>query len=82
MPYVYECSQCDARSPRRHDHREDAKDEQERHRGDAHGGLAPTAGDQVRRVHAEARGDGFLPSGWPWALVVLLVLLLSNCWGR
>jgi hypothetical protein len=36
----------------------------------------------VRRVHAEVRGDGFLPSGWGWALLVLLALMLSNCWGR
>ena len=82
MPYEYECRHCDARSPHRHDRREDADDEQEQHRAAAHGGLAPAAGDGVRRVHAEARGDGVLPAGWGWALLVLLVLMLANWWGR
>lgn len=82
MPYEYECRQCDARSPHRHDRQEDADAEQEQHRADSHGGLAPAAGDGVRRVHASARGDGVLPAGWGWALLVLLALVLSNCWGR
>ncbi|MEV4227272.1 hypothetical protein AB0J81_09210 [Streptomyces bobili] len=82
MPWIYECRQCDARSPAQHDHRDGADAEQERHRTDAHGGLAPAAGDGVRRVHADVRGEGFLPAGWGWALLVLLALMLSNCWGR
>lgn len=82
MPYVYECRSCDAVSPERRDQREDAEDELAEHRQTAHGGLAPTAGDGVRRVHAEARGDGVLPAGWPWALLFLLVLVLANWWGR
>lgn len=82
MPWVYECRACDAVSPRQQDRRDGADGEQERHRADAHGGLAPAAGDGVRRVHAEVRGDGFLPAGWGWALLVLLALMLSNCWGR
>jgi hypothetical protein len=82
MPYVYECRQCDARSPHRHDQRAEAEADQSRHRDTAHGGLAPTAGDRVRHVHAEARGDGCLPAGSFWALLFLLALVLSNCWGR
>lgn len=82
MPFVYECRQCDARSPAQHGHREDADAEQEQHRADAHGGLAPAAGDGVRRVHADARGEGFLPVGSGWALLFVLALMLSNCWGR
>ncbi len=80
MPYVYECHQCDARSPRRRDYREDAEAEQEQHRVDAHGGLAPFGGDGVRRVHAEARGDGVLPAGWGWAALFLLALVVTNWW--
>lgn len=82
MPYEYECRHCEARSPRQHDHRDDADAEQERHRTETHGGLTPAAGDGVRRVHAEARGDGCLPAGSWWALLFLLALLLANCWGR
>lgn len=82
MPYEYECRQCKALSPDRHDQREDADAEQEQHRVAAHGGLAPAAGDGVRRVHAESRGDGVLPAGWPFAVAFLLVLLLLNWWGR
>lgn len=81
MPYEYQCWQCEARSPRQHDDRADAEAEQNEHRTAAHGGLAPTAGDGVRRVHAEARGDGCLPSGSFWALLFLLALVLANCWG-
>jgi hypothetical protein len=81
MPWQYECRACDAVSPARHDQREDAEDDLAEHRQAAHGGLAPAAGDSVRRVHAEARGDGLLPSGWPWALLFLLALVLANCWG-
>lgn len=82
MPFEYRCNGCHVQSPHRHDQRDDADEEQERHRRDAHGGLAPAAGDGVRRVHAEARGDGCLPSGSFWALLFLLALVLANCWGR
>lgn len=82
MPFQYECRQCEARSPRRHDAQADALAERDKHRAVVHGGLAPAAGDRVRRVHAEARGDGFLPAGSWWALLFLLALVLANCWGR
>lgn len=82
MPFIYECRACEARSPEQRERREDAEDELVEHRRTAHGGLAPAAGDGVLRVHASARGDGFLPAGWGWALLVLLALLLANCWGR
>jgi hypothetical protein len=82
MPWIYECRACDAASPDQHDHRGDAEAEQEQHRTETHGGLAPAAGDGVLRVHAEARGDGCLPAGSWWAVLFLLALLLSNCWGR
>lgn len=81
MPYIYECRACDAASPTRHDRREDADAEQAEHRQAAHGGLAPAKGDGVRHVHAEARGDGLLPAGWPYALLFFLGLVLANCWG-
>ena len=82
MPFIYECRACEARSPEERERRDDAEDELVEHRRTAHGGLRPDAGDEVRSVHAAARGDGFLPAGWPWALVVLLLLMLSNWWGR
>lgn len=82
MPYVYECYQCEARSPHQHDHPGGAEAEQERHRTSAHGGLAPSAGDGVRQVHAQARGDGCLPAGSFWAVLFFLALLASSCWGR
>jgi hypothetical protein len=82
MPYEYFCLRCEAASPERHAREADAEDELVAHRRDAHGGLRPAAGDGVRRVHAEARGDGCLPSGSFWALVFFLALLLSNCWGH
>lgn len=82
MPYMYECRACDAASPARHDQREDAEDEQEQHRAASHGGLVPAAGDGVRRVHAEGRGDGILPAGWPYALGFLVALLVWNWWSR
>lgn len=82
MPYEYECRQCDVKSPRRHDRRQDADEDQEQHRATAHGGLAPAAGDGVRRVHSAARGDGVLPSGSLWAALFLLALVLANCWGH
>lgn len=82
MPYVYECRACEAVSPEQHERSVDAADELVEHRRAAHGGLKPEAGDGVRRVHAEARGDGVLPAGWPVAALVLLALLLANWWGR
>lgn len=82
MPYEYECRQCEAVSPERHDRREDAEAEQERHRAATHGGLAPAAGDGIRTVHAGSRGDGCLPSGSWLFFLFLLAAVLSNCWGR
>jgi hypothetical protein len=81
MPYEYWCRPCDAVSPERHERQADAEDEGVAHRREAHGGLAPRDGDGVRRVHAEARGDGILPSGSWLAALVLLALLLANCRG-
>ncbi|MEH0417837.1 hypothetical protein [Streptomyces sp. B21-083] len=82
MPHEYFCHACDAVSPEQRDREADAEDELVVHRRDTHGGLKPAAGDGVRRVHAEARGDGCLPSGSLWALVFFLALFLANCWGR
>jgi hypothetical protein len=82
MPYEYWCRACDALSPERRDREADAMDDGTAHRRHAHGGLAPAEGDGVRRVHAEARGDGCLPKGSFWAVLFLLVLVLANCWGR
>lgn len=82
MPFVYWCGACDAVSPDRRDRREGAEADLVEHRRAAHGGLAPAAGDGVRRVHAQSRGDGVLPSGSLWALLFLLALVLANCWGR
>jgi hypothetical protein len=82
MPYEAWCGQCDVVSPERRTREVDAADELVEHRRTAHGGLKPEAGDGVRRVHTEARGDGVLPAGWPIAALVLLVLVLANWWGR
>ena len=82
MPYEYWCAQCEADSPERRERRADAEDEVVAHRRAAHGGLAPAAGDGVRHVHAEARGDGILPRGSCLAVLFLLALVLANCWGR
>lgn len=82
MPYEYWCQACEAVSPERRERQDDAADELVDHRRTAHGGLKPEAGDGVRRVHAEARGDGVLPAGWPIAMLVLLALVLANWWGR
>lgn len=81
MPYEYFCRECDAVSPARRDRQADAEDEGVEHRRAAHGGLAPAAGDGVRHVHAEARGDGFLPSGSCLAVLFILALVLANCRG-
>jgi hypothetical protein len=82
MPHEYFCRACDAVSPQQRAREADAKEELVTHRRDAHGGLRPAAGDGVRHVHAEARGDGCLPSGSFWALLFFLALLLSNCRGH
>lgn len=82
MPHEYFCRACDAVSPEQRERQADAEDDLVEHRRDTHGGLRPNAGDGVRRVHAEARGDGILPSGSWLAALVLLALLLANCWGR
>lgn len=82
MPYEYFCRSCEAVSPEQRERRADAEDDLVAHRREAHGGLRPTAGDGVRRVHAEARGDGLLPSGSLWGLLFLLAVVLVNCWGR
>lgn len=81
MPYEYWCDKCEAVSPEQRERSSDAEDELVEHRRTTHGGLAPAAGDGVRRVHAEARGDGLLPAHWGWALLFLLGLLLANCRG-
>ncbi|MFF4960192.1 hypothetical protein ACFY2Z_24560 [Streptomyces sp. NPDC001222] len=84
----YERRQCGARSPQRHDNRADAdadadaEDERDGHRATVHGGLVPAAGDGIRAVHAEARGDGCLPSGSFLFFLFLLAAVLTNCWGR
>jgi hypothetical protein len=80
--YEYWCRQCGAASPEQRERSADAEDELVAHRRMAHGGLRPEAGDGVRHVHAEARGDGILPKGSLWALLFLIALLLSNCWGH
>lgn len=82
MPWIYECRACEASSGEQWERRDDAEDELVEHRRAAHGGLRPDAGDAVRQVHAAARGDGVLPTHWPWALLFLLALMLANCWGR
>ena len=82
MPYEYECDQCAARSPERHPHRGDAEAEQHHHRATAHGGLAPAAGDRIRPVHDESRGDGCMPSGSFLFCLFLLAAVVSSCWGR
>ncbi len=82
MPYEAWCGHCDVVSPERRAREADAEDELIEHRRTAHGGLRPAAGDGVRHVHADARGDGCLPAGSFWALLFLLALVLANCWGR
>ncbi|MBA4865933.1 hypothetical protein H1V43_32230 [Streptomyces sp. PSKA54] len=82
MPYEYWCAECRARSPERRERRADAEDELVQHRHAAHGGLAPAAGDGVRHVHDESRGDGCLPSGSFLFFMFLLAAVLANCWGR
>lgn len=82
MPYLYWCRQCAAVSPERRTRRADAEDELLQHRESAHGGLAPAAGDGVREVHDQTRGDGCLPSGSFLFFAVLLFAVLANCWGR
>ncbi|MEV6504813.1 hypothetical protein AB0M61_01660 [Streptomyces sp. NPDC051642] len=81
MPYEYWCGACDAVSPEQRQREVDAEQELVEHRRAAHGALRPAAGDGVRHVHSEARGDGLLPAGWFWALLFLLGLFLANCSG-
>lgn len=82
MPFEYWCRACNGVSPARRTRRGDADNDLAQHRDTTHGGLAPAAGDGVRHVHDEARGDGCLPAGSFWAALFFLALLLSNCWGR
>jgi hypothetical protein len=82
MPYEYVCTPCDAVSPAGRDRQEDAADELVEHRRAAHGGLRPRGGDGVRRVHTESRGDAVLPSGWVWAALFLLLLVLAKFLGH
>lgn len=82
MAYVYECHQCVARSPEPHSWRSDAEAERDSHRDAVHGGLAPAAGDGVRRARSDERDDGPLPNGGLLAVLILLALVLANCWGR
>ncbi|MFB6787675.1 hypothetical protein ACFCWT_13465 [Streptomyces olivaceus] len=79
MPYEYWCRQCEAVSPERRDRQDDAQDELVEHRRTAHGGLAPTAGDGVRRVHDETRHGC---SGSLLFIAFLIFAVLANCWGR
>jgi hypothetical protein len=81
MPHEYFCRACDAVSPERREREADAEEDLVEHRRASHGSLRPAAGDGVRHVHSEARGDGLLPAHWPWALLFLLGLLLANCSG-
>lgn len=82
MPFEYWCRSCNAVSPERRDRRADAEDELVEHRRETHGGLRPASGDGVRQVHAEARGDGCLPSGSFLFVAFLVFAVLANCWGR
>lgn len=82
MPYRYHCWQCRAESPLEHPDRAGAEADQEEHRHHTHGGLAPIAGDRIRRVHATARGARLLPRHTLAAALFMLALILANCWGR
>lgn len=82
MPYRYRCRQCRAESPDEHPSRADAEADQDAHRDDEHGGLAPLAGDNIDRVHADARGHRLLPRHTGIAALVMLALVLANCWGK
>lgn len=82
MPYLYICQQCRAEAPARRDHKAQAEDDQQAHRDAAHGGHRPVDGDGIAHVHAAGRGDGWLPDGSCLAVLILLVLVLANCWGR
>jgi hypothetical protein len=81
MPYIYFCRACEALSPEQRERRIDAEEEIVEHRREAHGGLRPMAGDEVRRVHAEARGGRLFPAHTWLAALFLLALLLANCRG-
>lgn len=81
MPYRYRCLQCRAESPVEHPDRADAEADQEEHRDSTHGGLAPLAGDRIDHVHATARGARLLPRHTLGAVLLMLALILANCWG-
>lgn len=80
--YLYRCHPCAAESPSRRPSWGEAEEDQRRHRDVAHGGLAPTGGDGIVRVHAERRGDRLLPRHTWVAVLVLIMLLAANCHGR
>ncbi|MEU5596650.1 hypothetical protein [Streptomyces sp. NPDC020298] len=82
MPFLYTCAQCRTQAPARRDEREDAEADRQEHRDRVHGGHAPLDGDRIDRVHAASRGDGLLPRHAGIAALVLLALVLANCWGR
>ncbi|MHB9861952.1 hypothetical protein [Streptomyces sp. YIM S03343] len=82
MPYLYICRQCRTQAPTRKDRRQDAEDDQQQHRDAVHGGHMPLDGDGIEHVHADSRGDGLLPRHTLLAVMVLLLLILANCWGR
>lgn len=82
MPYRYRCRQCRAESLFEHPDRASAEADQDEHRDSRHGGLAPSAGDSIDRVHADARGHQLLPRHTWAAALVMLALVLANCWGR
>ena len=82
MPHLYTCHQCRTRALHARGRREDAEADQQAHRDAAHGGDVPLDGDGIQRVHDDARGDGILPRHTWLAGLVLLALILANCWGR
>lgn len=82
MPYLYTCRQCRTEAPERRSRHEDAEADQQAHRDAAHGGHRPIDGDGIKRVHDASRGDGWLPDGSCLAVLILLALVLANCWGR
>ncbi|MDX5569238.1 hypothetical protein PYK79_46400 [Streptomyces sp. ID05-04B] len=82
MPHLYECLQCHTQAPARRARPEDAETDRQTHRDLAHGGHQPRAGDRIRTVHHHSRGDGILPDHSLIAALVLLALVLANCWGR
>lgn len=82
MPHLYTCRQCRTQAPESRDQEADAEVDRQEHRDRVHGGHAPIDGDGIRRVHSDRRGDGFFPRHTAFAGLVMLALLLANCWGR